>query len=213
MKYEQHKSRILPDIAEYYSAKIDQYGETPSGVDWNGFDSQMLRFTELIRVIEGSQPFSLNDIGCGYGALVEVLLKDFESFTYRGNDISEKMVVAAQQRYQENSNIEFIVSHKPDKISDYAIASGIFNVRFENTDKEWCRHVYDTLAIMHETSSRGFSFNCLTKYSDAEKMMDYLFYADPCALFDYCKRNFSKQVALLHDYGLYEFTIIVRKEY
>ena len=52
MKYEQHKSRILPDIAEYYSAKIDQYGETPSGVDWNGFDSQMLRFTELIRVIE-----------------------------------------------------------------------------------------------------------------------------------------------------------------
>ena len=66
---------------------------------------------------------------------------------------------------------------------------------------------------MDETSSRGFSFNCLTKYSDAEKMMDNLFYADPCDLFDYCKWNFSKQVALLHDYGLYEFTIIVRKEY
>ncbi len=98
MKHEQYKSRILPDIAEYYSAKIDQYGQTPSGVDWNGFDSQMLRFTELIRVIEGSRPFSLNDIGCGYGALLDVLLKDFESFDYRGNDISKNMVAAAQRR-------------------------------------------------------------------------------------------------------------------
>ncbi|MBM3138043.1 MAG: class I SAM-dependent methyltransferase, partial [Chloroflexi bacterium] len=30
-------------------------------------------------------------------------------------------------------------------------------------------------------------------------------------LFDYCKVNFSKNVALLHDYKLYDFTIIVRK--
>jgi hypothetical protein len=29
--------------------------------------------------------------------------------------------------------------------------------------------------------------------------------------FDHCKRNFSRQVALLHDYGLWEFTILVRK--
>ena len=38
-----------------------------------------------------------------------------------------------------------------------------------------------------------------------------LYYGDPRAFFDHCKRRFSKQVALLHDYGLYEFTIRVRK--
>ncbi|REM56201.1 class I SAM-dependent methyltransferase, partial [Mycobacterium tuberculosis] len=48
-------------------------------------------------------------------------------------------------------------------------------------------------------------------YSDASKMRDDLYYADPCALFDLCKRRYSKSVALLHDYGLYEFTILVRK--
>jgi hypothetical protein len=42
-------------------------------------------------------------------------------------------------------------------------------------------------------------------------MRNYLYYADPCALFDLCKRRYSKHVALLHDYGLYEFTILVRK--
>jgi hypothetical protein len=31
-------------------------------------------------------------------------------------------------------------------------------------------------------------------------------------LFDLCKRRYSKHVALYHDYGLYEFTVVVRRE-
>jgi hypothetical protein len=30
-------------------------------------------------------------------------------------------------------------------------------------------------------------------------------------LFDLCKRRYSRNVALLHDYEIYEFTILVRK--
>ena len=30
-------------------------------------------------------------------------------------------------------------------------------------------------------------------------------------MFDLCKRRFSTRVALLHDYPLFEFTVIVRK--
>jgi hypothetical protein len=64
---------------------------------------------------------------------------------------------------------------------------------------------------MHEKSSKGFAFNALTKYSDEDKMQDYLFYSDPLYLFDYCKKHFSRNVALLHDYNQYDFTILVRK--
>jgi hypothetical protein len=39
-----------------------------------------------------------------------------------------------------------------------------------------------------------------------------LYYADPLFLFDYCKTKFSTLVSLIHDYPLYEFTILVRKE-
>ena len=49
-------------------------------------------------------------------------------------------------------------------------------------------------------------------YADAERKRPDLYYADPLALFDHCKRRYSREVALLHDYGLYEFTMIVRKE-
>ena len=38
-----------------------------------------------------------------------------------------------------------------------------------------------------------------------------LYYPDPGAVFDRCMRRYSRHVALLHDYGLYEFTILVRK--
>jgi hypothetical protein len=64
---------------------------------------------------------------------------------------------------------------------------------------------------MDEISTRGFSFNVLTSYSDEDKKRDYLYYADPLFLFDYCKRHFSRKVALLHDYPIYEFSILVRK--
>ena len=64
----------------------------------------------------------------------------------------------------------------------------------------------------NQLSRRGFSSNFLTKYSDADKMRPDLYYADPLFLFDYCKRNFSKNIALLHDYDLYDFTLLVRKD-
>ena len=39
-----------------------------------------------------------------------------------------------------------------------------------------------------------------------------LYYADPGLFFDDCKRRFSRNVAILHDYDLYDFTVIVRKK-
>ena len=96
-------------------------------------------------------------------------------------------------------------------MADYGVASGIFNVRLGSTDDAWRSHVLRTLDVLNKTSRRGFSFNCLTLYSDQDRMRDYLYYADPCDLFDHCKRTYSRDVALLHDYGLYEFTILVRK--
>jgi cyclopropane fatty-acyl-phospholipid synthase-like methyltransferase len=202
---------ILSEVAAYYSQKLAQHGETPRGVDWNGEESQALRFEQLCKIIDGRSQFSLNDLGCGYGALHDFLASRFLGFSYSGIDVSESMIRSAEQRYQGMPQVRFVVSSEPAGVADYGVASGIFNVRLGRTDAEWRRYVEATLDILERTSRIGFSFNCLTSYSDAEKMRDYLYYADPCALFDLCKRRYSRSVALLHDYGLYEFTILVRK--
>jgi SAM-dependent methyltransferase len=203
---------ILTEVADYYSAKLAEHGETPCGVDWNGEESQTLRFAQLAKVIQPAKEFSLNDLGCGYGALFDYLNAVSQDFVYSGCDVSGDMINAAKIRYANNPNAHFVVASEPPEKADYGIASGIFNVRLGRSDVEWQKYLETTLDILNNSSYQGFAFNCLTSYSDADKMKDYLFYADPCQLFDLCKRRYSRHVALLHDYGLYEFTILVRKQ-
>lgn len=208
---QENKTDLLTEVADYYSEKLAQHGETPRGVDWNGEGSQVLRFEQLCKIIDSRSQFTLNDLGCGYGALYDFLSGRYSGFSYSGIDVSENMIRSAEQHHQGMPQARFVLASEPDAIADYGVASGIFNVRLGRSDTEWRTYVEAVLDILDHTSRIGFSFNCLTSYSDAEKMRDYLYYADPCALFDLCKRRYSRNVALLHDYGLYEFTILVRR--
>lgn len=208
-----NKTELLTEVAEYYTAKLEEHGETPRGVDWNGEESQTLRFDQLCKIIDTADHFSINDLGCGYGALYDFLSrKNNQGFAYSGVDVSESMIRAAEQRYKNKPQARFVISHEPNHVADFGVASGIFNVRMGRSDDEWRSYIESTLDVLDLTSRVGFAFNCLTSYSDTGKMRDYLYYADPCVLFDLCKRRYSRNVALLHDYGLYEFTILIRKE-
>ena len=205
-------NNLLIEVASYYSEKLAAHGDTPQGVDWNGEESQIVRFAQLCKIIEPKTPkFSLNDLGCGYGALLDYLRDKFVNYRYLGVDVSREMIKAAEQRHAASDQARFISGSEPDLVADYGLASGIFNVRLGHSDSEWFNYLQTTLDILDRTSSLGFAFNCLTLYSDKEKTRDYLYYADPYRLFDLCKRRYSRQVALLHDYDLYEFTILVRK--
>lgn len=206
------KNTIFSDVATYYTEKLAQHGPNPCGVDWNGAESQTLRFEQLCKIVNISTQFSINDLGCGYGALYDFLINKYEqTFSYLGVDVSESMIRAAEHRYQDKHQTRFILSNEPDQVADFGIASGIFNVRLGRSTDEWFSYLESTLDVLNKTSRIGFAFNCLTSYSDADRMRDNLYYADPCVLFELCKRRYSRNVALLHDYGLYEFTILVRK--
>lgn len=204
---------LLSEVATYYSEKLRVHGDTPRGVDWNGVESQTRRFAELSRIFTSTHSFSVNDLGCGYGAFYDYLVDHHhDNVAYLGIDVSEDMVKAATQRLAAASNARFLCSDAPSRPADFGVASGIFNVRLGRSDAEWKSYLHASLDVLNRTSSKGFAFNCLTSYSDAEKKQNHLYYADPCEVFDHCKRNYSRHVALLHDYGLYEFTILVRKQ-
>ena len=200
----------LKKIEEYYTKKINAYGNKPMGVDWKDKSSQQLRFLQLLKIIESKNKFTINDIGCGYGALYEFMQDYYKSFKYYGFDISEAMIEKASSLYNPK-NVSFLRSSSPNLINDYSVASGIFNVRLNTNNNDWLEYIKKTLKIMDKKSIKGFSFNCLSSYSDKSKMRRDLYYADPLILFDYCKKNFSKNIALLHDYNLYEFTMLIKK--
>lgn len=201
---------ILKDVSDYYAEKLREYGLTPAGVDWNSEESQELRFSQLLKVVEGDN-FSLLDYGCGYGALLPYLNKSYPMASYSGYDCEESMIDAARK---ENTGLSasWTTQISENAKYDYIVASGIFNVRLEHSDDSWAEYIKSILQIFNKHANKGFSFNVLTAYSDKEYMRDYLYYADPSYFFDYCKKEFSKYVAVLHDYPLYEFTILVKKD-
>jgi len=204
----------LKKYKEYFTEKIETYGADPKGVDYNGIEAQEIRFEQLIKVIKPSSPFSIIDYGCGYGAMFDFLQKKDWQITYYGFDMIEKMAVAGRDAHKDFTNAYFLYSESDLKAADYLTAGSIFNNKFEADNNEWQNMVSETLRRMNALCTKGFSFNMLTKYSDEDRMSKRpdLFFGDPLFFFDFCKRNFSRNVALLHDYGLYDFTILVRKD-
>jgi SAM-dependent methyltransferase len=203
---------MIEQVKQYYERKIGEHGATPMGVDWNGEQSQKIRFAALSRLLlrATDEPMSIDDYGCGYGAYVDYLVESGVSeVDYLGLDVAPKMIEAARTRHPKQN---FVVGHFSPRIADYAIASGIFNVALQADRATWKNYILNTLDEIHARTIAGFAFNCLTSHSDRDKMRPHLYYGDPCFFFDHCKRSYSNQVALLHDYGLYEFTILVRKK-
>jgi SAM-dependent methyltransferase len=201
---------LLEKVSRYYSTKLAEHGPLPQGVDWNGEQSQRLRFEQLLRVCDVDRPFSLNDYGCGYGAMVTFLEQKGWDVDYGGCDVSADMIRSAEAIHPPGSKVRFEVASAPTQSADYTVASGILNVKLDASVEQWWTFVAEALDVMAARSLRGFAFNCLTSYSDPERLRETLFYADPCRVFDLCKRRYSRNVALLHDYGLYEFTMLVR---
>jgi SAM-dependent methyltransferase len=201
-------------VSNYYTNKITAHGPTAQGVDWNSIESQQLRFEQLLKVCDHKKnsAFSLLDYGCGYGALYDYIASYKINCNYIGYDWSSAMVAEANKLHPNFNNCQFIASNKLNHNADFVVSSGIFNVKFEIPNSDWQNYVLETIHTFATASKSGFAFNMLTSYSDKEYMRPDLYYGDPLFYFDYCKKHFSRSVSLLHDYNLYEFTVLVRQQ-
>jgi len=201
----------LDHVKSYFDKRIQEHGASARGADWNGTESQNTRFDQLLKIIE-MPSFSILDYGCGSGALADYLAEKGVHAAYHGFDILESAIEIARTAHVNHPRCSFYSDAGKLPVCDYVVASGIFNFRGGQSFKDWTNYVIGVLHHFNVLSRKGFASNFLTGYSDAEKMRADLYYADPLSLFDYCKRNFSKNIALLHDYRLYDFTILVRKD-
>ena len=202
----------LKKIQELYTDNILSKGKQSTAVGWNTEDCQKLRFAKLFSLIGEDKDFNLLDYGCGYGSAVDFIYKDMNSSLseYKGYDISDEMLKAAAENLKKYKlNCEFVNSKDIHSSADYVIVSGTFNVKLDTSRKEWEEFIENTLTSLNNSAKKGFSFNMLTSYVDWQE--PHLYYGNPCFWFDFCKRNFSKYVNLIHDYPLWEWTITVNK--
>lgn len=195
----------------YYEAKLRAHGATPAGMDWNSQASQELRFRQLATLWEDDADAGVVDYGCGYAALAGYLRQREHRGPYLGFDVSPDMIRAAEEYVATLAGCRVTARRNELTPLDYAVASGVLNVKQQAGAAEWATYVRETIADLAALGTRGFAFNALTLYSDVEKRRPDLYYADPLELFDHCKRTYSRFVTLLHDYPLYEFTLLVRR--
>ena len=203
----------LDAIATSYSERVEEHGTTALAAGWRDTETQFLRFDQLFKIIDQNDDgFSLSDLGCGYGALLDCMPEKLKNRlqAYHGYDISPKMVEAAREKFSAHESYQFHNSAELEEKTDYVVASGIFNHHFDAEPDAWKDHILKTLEHMYANALKGVAFNIMTTYVDFQE--GYIYYSDPAEMLKDCLDRFGKHVKLAHDYPLYEFTVLITKE-
>ena len=205
-------SGVYAGVEAYYSARVAKHGATPLGVDWSCQATQSMRFVQLLKICDFSAPFSLNDIGCGYGALCAFLaMRHGESgIDYLGVDLSRAMIGRARRRFRGPAR-RFVVGRAAPRVADYSVASGIMNVNVGYSRSVWEDFIAVMLADIRRTSRRGFAVNFVTEAAAAtDSQAASLYRTDPSPWVRYCEQELGCAVEVLDDYGMREFTLLAR---
>lgn len=204
--------KALTGIRDLYAGNLAEHGLSSKSVGWKDDWSHLLRFERLSRIIDpDAGGYSVNDWGCGYGAMFSYLdaLPGPKLREYIGYDISQQMIAAASAQC-DPARSRFILGPEVTEEADYSFVSGTFNVKLQASDEEWDAYVKRQLTVIYGNSRKGLAFNLLTSYVDWKA--GNLFYADPTQFFDFCQRHLSRHVTLVHDYALFEWTMLVSRD-
>jgi SAM-dependent methyltransferase len=202
---------FLKDISKVFSHRIRTFGDVPAGVLWKNRKGQKLRFEVLAGILDDlppSAPVTINDFGCGYGAMYDFLsdLPTMAKITYSGYDISKEMVNTASQRNNDR-RATFIKASRIDTPADFTFVSGTFNLNLDVDDGPWNTYVKSTLNQLWVMSNKGLAFNMLDKNHPNQEIG--LFYANAEEYIDFC-RTLSPDVTIIDKYPLDEWTIFIR---
>ncbi|MFO1258965.1 MAG: class I SAM-dependent methyltransferase [Gammaproteobacteria bacterium] len=184
-----------------YYASAKAYPNDYRGVKWSSEESQFLRFKVLCEVSNHIFKSNILDVGCGFGHLVDYLVKNQFEGSYKGIDIVDQMIMVAKKRHPsfhfETNDLDSI---HPEN-HDYILASGIF------TFSDW-ENMRIHIQQLFSFCRKGIAFNTLRLSNRLRE--EELFYADPLETLTFCK-SITPHAILRQDYMLEDFTVYMHK--
>lgn len=203
----------LARLGDHYSGLVRAHGDDPRSAQQTDRETQERRM-EILTGIGNLRQAKIFDFGCGTGHLL-TFLKSHCQYTgeYVGCDLTEEILRVARNCHPQAKFIRRdVLADGVGEDVDYALVSGTFNNRIGDN---W---VFLTTALrsLFANVRQGLAFNLLSIYVDY--FDDGLYYADPEAVFRFCKENLSTRVMLRHDYQIkagvlpYEFTVYVYRD-
>ena len=204
---------LLKPVASSFEWSINKYGPNHRAVAWRNEERQLRRFQIFVGLLSydtGRDDITVNDLGCGYGAMFSTFsdLPQFRDGTYFGYDISETMVKVARKQVTDPRAI-FIRNHEATERADYSFVSGTYNMKMKANGKEWREYVEENLIQLWSKTRIGMGFNMLNTKSHLRE--DTLYYADPSHFKEFCLKHLNGHVRMVDTLHPDEFVIFVRK--
>ena len=202
-------------LSQIYWNRFEQFGSTPQGSFWATEARQTRRFEIILCEIDklsGAAGFSLADIGCGYGALVDYLLKRPASSvtSYIGYDISEQLIAACKRKFKKPW-ARFICSSAPDQEQDFTVMSGPFNLAATRDLVLWQNYVFDTLQACWSHTKVAMIFNLQVASSARISPQSHIYYANSEQVLEHFVSRFGPTKRLVHLDLPRDATVVVLK--
>ena len=176
-----------------YRNRLASQGSTARGVFWKSELSQIARFhalLTLVRKLKPTAPISIADIGCGYGAMFDFIMSspEFLYIDYHGVDINRDMIRASHRKFPQQSHL-FSISNRPDKIVDFCLFSGTFNLTYSDNPALWTDYIFSWLDKCMAQTRCGLVLNLLC--APETKIQKQIFYANRAIFIARAKAHFG----------------------
>jgi trans-aconitate methyltransferase len=192
-------------IAAYYDKLVDTYGDDPRAVDASSERSLRVRY-ETLAAVADLRGKTVLEVGCGLGGLGVFLTERFDGLTYRGIDISQRMVEEAKRLHPglavSRANV---LDLGPADAADVVLAQGIFYLLGENAEEK----MQTMLERMFALAREAVAFTTMSSWAPAQDATE--FFADPERLLRFC-RGLSPRLVLRHDYHDADVALYLYKE-
>ncbi|WAS05805.1 class I SAM-dependent methyltransferase [Gloeomargaritales cyanobacterium VI4D9] len=205
---------ISQAVQKHCEETLKKFGCNWRGVDWGGDEADHYlrndRMLELLRMpVPAQVPFTLLDVGCGYGSLLELIQERNIPVSYTGIDISPDMIEAARQN---NPNADWLVGDILEvelPPYDFIVCSGVLTLKLDYSIPEMADFVKKMIKRMYDLSRIGIAFNIMTTYVNFTS--PNLYYSNPNELLSWCMFELTPKVRLDHSYPLFDYTIYLYK--
>ena len=208
------QSLFEASIRSAYTRRFREKGAQAEGVFWASRLSQQARFEQVLQDMkseQGTDRFSLADIGCGYGALFDYIRRTeaWRGIDYSGVDINKEMISYCQREHAQHKH-RFTTGRKPDRAVDFAVFVGTFNLCHTDDYALWQDYILRQLALSWARVRTAMVLNIT---SQAEPLINNnIFYVQPEAFAERLAEAFGPTATCPTRFVQQDVTYVIAKE-
>lgn len=196
-----------------FRSLYQRYQGSSMAVSSESWAHKTVRFSQMSRIFEGDNGFTIHDVGMGmadYYAYLRSACADL-TIEYSGTEILQEYYDEASRRFPScKFYLRDIAEQSFDDCYDYVVMSGVFHQRRDTRIRDWEVFAQDLIMNSFRMCNKAVGFNFISPFVDYYQTEVY--YCNLPKLLNFINDNLSRFFVINHNYALFEFTVFVYKE-